>query len=106
MAHRDSHRARAACDQRLQVCPADDGLVHAREWPSAGQVDRLQWASFEGAPEEPSDADVNGLFAMIRANHAWNRLLWMEEDQARRRGRAVARFSGAHRRSPTLEWST
>ena len=53
--------------------------------PSAGCVDELQWAALRHEPREPAESLANaGLLERIGANHAWNRLLWDQEDRARR----------------------
>lgn len=101
MPHRYSHRAPAAHDQRMPAGPTSRDLIHGREWPSAEQVDRLQWAAFQDAPEEPSGTDsspdVSDLFTMIHANHTWNRALWREEDLARRTDAADSEIAGNKR---------
>ena len=101
MAHRDPQRAPAARDKRVPAGPTSRGLLHDGGWPSAEQVDQLQWAAFRDAPEEPSvtgsSRDVSDLFAMIRVNHAWNRVLWREEDLARRTDAADSEIAGNKR---------
>ena len=47
------------------------------------RVDRWQRAALD-APAAPDEADAPGLVGLVLANHRWNRLLWDEEDQARR----------------------
>ncbi len=46
-------------------------------------VDRLQREAL-ALPPDPHARCGTGLPALIEANHRWNRLLWAEEDQARR----------------------
>lgn len=46
-------------------------------------VDRLQREAL-ALPPDPQAPPGTGLPALVEANHRWNRLLWDEEDQARR----------------------
>jgi len=48
-------------------------------------VDRLQRAAMQ-RPADAGTAVANGLAGLIADNHRWNRLLWEQEDQARRTG--------------------
>jgi len=68
----------AAPDAR--AAPADAAAL-----PSAARIDELQWAALRHEPIEPVESSAHaGLLERIGANHAWNRLLWDQEDQARR----------------------
>lgn len=63
-----------------RAAPAGDAAL-----PSAACIDELQWAALRHAPLEPAESSADaGLLERIGANHAWNRLLWNQEDQARR----------------------
>lgn len=63
-----------------RAAPAGDAAL-----PSAACIDELQWAALRHEPREPAESLANAsILERIGANHAWNRLLWDQEDQARR----------------------
>jgi len=103
MAQPDSHRPPEKRGECRLVGRTGNAfaLVDDRGWPSAEQIDQLQWAALRAAPGERSISaglsGLNDLFRMIEANHAWNRLLWAQEDQARRTEAPDAKIAGNKR---------
>lgn len=72
---------------------AVEGMVRPRVPLAAGRVDTLHWSAFGEPAAPPPDAPQAASARadlrhetehLVLANHAWNRLAWDQEDQARR----------------------
>ena len=75
-----------ASERALRARP---GIPPTLDGIDAAAIDRLQRDALK-RPADPADAGSSGLRGLIAANHCWNRLLWNEEDQARRQDVADA----------------
>lgn len=76
----DTHRPAIAIRQVWPPEQPPRGDAQPLESVLARHIDTVHWQSFAGDARPPA----HDALAIVFANHAWNRLLWDEEDRARR----------------------